>query len=572
MTREQIKTRQKKERAEKLQAILDSDAKKKLIVAGPGTGKTFTFGKLLESRTGGNNLAMTFIKKLVADMEATLAEKAEVKTFHAYCKKILHDQSGSFELVPYLTKVIKKDAALLHKSLDDFEAKFRTMKEDSPDIAFYLKRGDYYEVVGFDDSVYRLYKEIQTNPAILPVFEQIMIDEFQDFNPLEVAFIEELAKKGSILIVGDDDQAIYDDRSASPTYLRHIYASKDFEKFELPFCIRCPEAVVTATNNIIKTAAELGHFKGRIPKRFECYLEDKESDSQKYPHIILAKCTLARVIPKYLKREIAGLDPKDIAQSNEKGKEYPSVLIVGTKQYLREVEKYLRAFYPQLSYVPSQPIGYGIVEAYECLLRNAESNLGWRILMELYSGTATQEKILRASEDGTPMVDLISNRFIMKHTRAVKLIRTIQDGTQPVEGVKAKIVKILGEHAAAAITHFTPKEEDLAPAVDKTKPTILLTSFKGCKGLSAGHVFIVGVHNKSMPRDASDIRDVEISQFIVALTRTRKQCHIISNNWLVAPVDGTGTYIPPFEASPFIAWIPKTLVKDRGKLSAKDFK
>lgn len=572
MTREEYKARQREERAKRLQAILDSKAKRKLIVAGAGTGKTFTFGKLLEKQAGGNNLAMTFIRKLVADMEASLAENAEVKTFHAYCKKILHAQNGRVELVPYLTKVIEKDAELLGKSLTDFDAKMRALREDSPEVGFYLKRGDYYEVVGFDDSVYRLYKEIQTDPSILPEFDQIVIDEFQDFNPLEVAFIKELEKKGRILIVGDDDQAVYDDRSASPAHLRALFASGEYEKFELPFCSRCPEVIVDATNCVIETASALGRFKRRIPRRYECYLDDKETDSVKYPKIILANCTLAKVIPKYVHREIQRIDRKDIAESNKEGREYPTVLIVGTRQYLREVEKHLRQFYPQLSYTPSQAIGYGIVEAYECLLRNEESNLGWRILAELFVERAALETLVASSEKGKPMVKLLAPGFVSKHTCGIELIRAIRDNTQPVKTVKAELTKLLGDHADMVIEHFIPKEEEEQSTIDRKLPTILLTSFKGCKGLSAGHVFIVGVHSGAIPKDAGDIKDVEISQFIVALTRTRKQCHIVSNDWLVAPVDKNGQYIPRFDPSPFVRWIPKNLVEDRGKLSAKDLK
>ena len=76
------------------------------------------------------------------------------------------------------------------------------LEEQSPEIEFYLQRSDYYNAVGFDDAVYRLLKEIRTTPGILPEFDQIVIDEFQDFNPMEVAFIEELSKRGHILVVG----------------------------------------------------------------------------------------------------------------------------------------------------------------------------------------------------------------------------------------------------------------------------------------------------------------------------------------------------------------------------------
>src|SRR5687768_8025300 len=97
MTPEEIKKLQRSERAACLQAILDSKEPKKLIVAGAGTGKTFTFREVLKPVVGGTNLVMTFIRKLVTDMEKSMSGVAEVKTFHAYCKKILHEQNGKVE-------------------------------------------------------------------------------------------------------------------------------------------------------------------------------------------------------------------------------------------------------------------------------------------------------------------------------------------------------------------------------------------------------------------------------------------------------------------------------------------
>jgi ATP-dependent DNA helicase UvrD/PcrA len=233
----------------------------------------------------------------------------------------------------------------------DFATKFRRLEEDA-DTGFYIERSEYYGAVGFDDSVYRLLKEIQATPDILPQFDQVVVDEFQDFNPLEVAFIYELSKKGDILIVGDDDQAVYDDRSASATYLRKLYSTPEFARFELPFCSRCPEVIVNATNRLIEKATANGYLSGRIPKAYECFLDDKESDSKRYPKIVVANCTTGRNIPKYIHREIVEIDRSDIEESQLEGQEYPTVLIVGKAHYLREIEKQLRLVHKQIALCP----------------------------------------------------------------------------------------------------------------------------------------------------------------------------------------------------------------------------
>ena len=90
------------QRQKYLDAILRSSSPRKLIVAGPGTGKTYTFAQLLRKSGTGHKLALTFIRKLVVDMESEFGELAEVKTFHAYCKKLLHEKLRWNRLFPLL--------------------------------------------------------------------------------------------------------------------------------------------------------------------------------------------------------------------------------------------------------------------------------------------------------------------------------------------------------------------------------------------------------------------------------------------------------------------------------------
>ena len=74
MQNEKLKKSQEAERQECLDLILNSPARLKVIVAGPGTGKTYTFGQLLKQEAkNGPNLVMTFIRKLVTDLEANLS-------------------------------------------------------------------------------------------------------------------------------------------------------------------------------------------------------------------------------------------------------------------------------------------------------------------------------------------------------------------------------------------------------------------------------------------------------------------------------------------------------------------
>jgi len=307
-----------------------------------------------------------------------------------------------------------------------------------------------------------------------------------------------------------------------------------------------------------------------LPEYFSKLLLSKRLVAHDNSPWITATVTTRAVVPKYIGREIAQIDPLDIKESHEEG--YPTVLIVGARQYLSEVEKQLRPIYSQLSYRVSPNTTYGFCEAYEFLLRDPRNNFGWRILMEMVVDIETQQDVLASTEDGTALVDLLDQNMVDGHLEVVQAIKALKDEQMAPADVKEIIDKVIGAGAQEIVEHFSTKEPEEEPALDTSQPTILLTSLKGCKGLSAGHVFIVGAHVGSIPRDDTAITDVDISQFIVALTRTRKQCHILSNNWLISPVDKNKKFLPKYRRTPFISWVDSTLVHDLGELKAKDFK
>jgi superfamily I DNA/RNA helicase len=66
------------------------------------------------------------------------------------------------------------------------------------------------------------------------------------------------------------------------------------------------------------------------------------------------------------------------------------------------------------------------------------------------------------------------------------------------------------------------------PEGGNAEPSVVCTSLVGAKGLSASYVFIVGFNNGHLPRDGANVTDEEVCCFLVALSRTRKACHLVS--------------------------------------------
>lgn len=536
-----------------LDAILSSSSPRKLIVAGPGTGKTYTFKQLFQNFGDGQFLALTFIRKLVIDMESELKGLAEVKTFHAFCKKLLHEKRGGIVLFQFLTQVIEEDSGFLSRNLSDFDDAFETLDYESEQISFYLQRGDYYQAVSFNDSVFRVLKAAQEDDEFLLRYTQIVIDEFQDFNPLEVAFINELEKKGQIMIVGDDDQAVYSARNSTPLHLQEKYWSGEYETFQLPFCSRCPRVVVDATSSFIEKVIANGGFTSRIDRPFVPFLEDKEYENQMYPKIISATTSTISCLAKLVLLGIRKIPDQDIVESHEKG--YPCVLIVGQRQYLNPLNKRLVAEYENVTFRQASDSSYSIVNAYEILREDDESNLGWRVLAGLNLSQNQVRELVQSTQDGTPFKNLLPDDLIEKHSLVLEILR--KQGLE--EADQQTLDALLGDQSLNVFEHFfQPKEDESGP--DKTKPSILLSSYEGCKGLSAGHVFIVGMNNGVMPRVGAngEIADIEIAKFIVSMTRTKKLLYLLSNRWDYGP-DGLR-----YERSTFIDMIPPEFLFDGG--------
>jgi len=550
---------QSAQRQRYLDAILHSDSPRKLIVAGPGTGKTYAFGKLFEDPGKVRNLALTFIRKLVEDMDTEFGDQAEAKTFHAYCKMLLHHAYGGFLLSPFLTQVIIEDSLSLGHPFTQFDLAFQTLNEEAEEIRFYLRRGDYYDAVSFNDSVYRVLQIARQQADFIPTYSQIVIDEFQDFNPLEVAFIDELEKRGPILIVGDDDQAVYSQRNSSPDYIRSKFSSGDYETFELPFCSRCPRVVVEATSSLIEAVVAAGGLAERIDRPFVPYLEGNEQVNEAYPKMISANASTIASMAKLVQLGIQRIPEEDIAEAHAKG--YPCVLIVGKRQYLNPLNKRLTKEYTNVSFTQAYERDYSLADGYEILCSDADSNLGWRMLAGTELLQSDLNELIEGSMDGTEMVSLLPDSFIQRHRSILEIL-----SKESLEAADFEVLhELLGDAADSVILRFF-KEEDTEVEIDKAQPSILLSSFEGCKGLSAGHVFIVGLNNCVMPQidPSGEISDIEISKFIVAMTRTRKLLYLISNWSDYGPRSAT------YKPSMFIGMIPSKLRIDLGYVKSED--
>ena len=100
-------------------------------------------------------------------------------------------------------------------------------------------------------------------------FHHILVDEFQDINPLDLNLLKAIAavNKAELTIVGDDDQAIYEWRGATPSF---ILNPDDHLGGQYTTCIlgtnyRSPKNIVDFSQKLI------AQNKRRVPKKVNAY-------------------------------------------------------------------------------------------------------------------------------------------------------------------------------------------------------------------------------------------------------------------------------------------------------------
>lgn len=478
-----------------------------MIVAGPGAGKTWIFRRLLEQAPGNDEsrLVLTFINSLTDDLDRELGQLATVRTFHGYCFGVLKRDPQTrpglrddFLLQPHLPALIEEDWRCAYDSeAPNFVDGMRRL-DSEVDQKFFLERSNYYNAVGFDDAVYRVQRAWNDDPSIVPALDLVLIDEFQDFNPLEAEVIEALGNAGPIVIAGDDDQALYGPlKHATWDYIRRLHSRGDFKVFELPFCMRCTEVIVGAANDIIGTAQSRGMLGGRIAKRFEPYPPRKQADSAAYPNIDHAQCSVQRLnanyFGRYIEQQVLAIPGEEVEEARN-ANDAPA-LVIGQSQYLDQIEKHLAGAGVPVVRSQSSRSALSKEDGLQLLKQDPHSNLGWRIILATSEGRDTRAIIARSVLDGASIGSLLTEEY------------------------KREVLTEAAGFQAAAL----PESGSLPSAL-----YVRLVSFEGAKGLSAQHVFVVGLHDSDLPRNSSAITDREVCLFLVALTRAKKKCTFLT--------------------------------------------
>ncbi|MDR1197296.1 MAG: AAA family ATPase [Candidatus Nomurabacteria bacterium] len=523
---------------------LVANSEKSMIVglAGPGTGKSTTFKHLIDSDhyKGKKILILSFIRNLVGDLANDFREykKVKVATLHSFAlgefKRIT--ASKSVDLIEDLDDIISEDYGIIKNAEISYTDKICNLTMTSDEEDFYKLRRDYYsknKLYSFNSIVYAVNKLYEQNDSRIPnEYDIILIDEFQDFNSLEYEFIKKLNKTTKTLIVGDDDQSLYDWKFAKPALIRDLYNDEDTDSFSLDNCYRCTRVIVDAVNSLIVNAQAKGLLSERINEKKYLYPNERKDDKHELSEIYSKIDFMPKLQGHQLTYQLAAKIKKD-SSSYEKKWEKPARVLVIAPHFLKN------KLYDGLIDKGCNVVNYELFSD-EKLNKVKHSDI-CKVLDTLYKRKTDDlmlRKVLHLCFDKDRMEDVIRNGFAknkkiwsllsdeekLKIKEDIRIFRKAKIGKHTLESFELQRLSEI-----FCLKNLISKMIAGFGQVDSGAQEVGLVTVMESKGLSADFVYFVGIDDINMTdKKTKNLSNQNICEFLVGMTRAKVKLTLFS--------------------------------------------
>ena len=598
------------------QLAVYSDAQHLLVLAGAGSGKT----KVLTERiahfiadTGASPwgiFAVTFTNKAAAEMRRRLELRLErsiqgmwLGTFHGLANRLLRQfakQAGlpeNFQVIDSddqvrLLKRIMRDQGLDEKQLSAKQVSYfinghkdqgrragHLQSARQPEerqlqelYALYEQACQAQGVCDFGELLLRSLELVRDNPEVQQYchqrFSHLLVDEFQDSNAVQYAWLRLLASPGArVTIVGDDDQSIYGWRGALVENIQSF--TRDFVGADM---IRL-EQNYRSTGLILQAAnAVIANNTGRLGK--ELWTQAAEGNLIRYYQAFndLDEANYVAEEIRRLGRE--GTAWSEIAilyRSNTQSRQLEEALLARQVPYriygglrfyeraeIKNVLAYLRLVlnrhddtaFERVINTPARGLGDKSVQ----LLRDLAKQYGLSLWQA--AQTALQQQLLRGKAQGAlqgfiGLIEQMDEQHFNDPLSDQLRILAEQSGLlqmyqlEPGEKGEAR-VENLQELCNAAQAFSEQLEEGILPAAafldqaaldagdrqaDEFSSAVQLMTLHSAKGLEFPYVFLVGMEERLFPHQMA-LQDGGLEEerrlCYVGITRAMQQLYLTS--------------------------------------------
>ncbi|MDE8558057.1 DNA helicase II [Pantoea agglomerans] len=560
-----------------------------LVLAGAGSGKTrvlvhrIAWLMSVENCSPYSIMAVTFTNKAAAEMRhriehliGTSQGGMWIGTFHGLAHRLLRahhldaglpqdfqilDSEDQLRLLKRLIKSMnlddkqwparqgmwyingKKDEGLRPKHIESY---------GNPIEQTWLRIYQAYQeacdragLVDFAELLLRAHELWLNKPHILnhyrERFTNVLVDEFQDTNNIQYAWIRMLAgDSGRVIIVGDDDQSIYGWRGAQVENIQRFL--QDFPGAET---IRL-EQNYRSTNNILKAAnALIANNNGRLGKELWTEGSDGEPISIycAFNELDEARFVVNR-IKVWMENGGALNDCAILYRSNAQSRVLEEALLQSSMPYriyggmrfferqeIKDALSYLRlmanrnddAAFERVVNTPTRGVGDRTLDVVRQTARERQMTL-WQATRELLQSRALAGRAASALQRFCELVDSLATETaeLPLHVQTDRVIKDsglwLMYEQEKGEKGQARIENLEELVTATRQFSYQDEDEDLMPLqaflshaaleagegqADKWQDAVQLMTLHSAKGLEFSQVFIVGMEEGMFPSQMS---------------------------------------------------------------------
>lgn len=439
-----------------------------LVIAGPGTGKTYTLiGKvkhLLEKEeiSPEKILLLTYSLKTSQELKERLKRAnlnfLKVDTFHGLAYDLWKEEHGK---PPYLISEEEKK-----KILKQLFPKQKNPLKNSSYRNLYFEYLRKKGILDFD----LLLLEIKRIPEKLKN-SYIIIDEFQDLFPEILNFLKHF-KNSTFIFLGDPYQSIYGFKGVNLEYLKNFLFNfrPDLKELTLSLSFRCPDNLLRYAEKFKESPWQSVNFRG-VPQdgTIEGYFLENIWEETSF-------------LTKIIRDLIGGLNLEEAKQSSTS----PSQIFILSR--IKEVFKFLMENLINEGF----PVKVPEEEAKESLKQIQE-------FLERVGDFKKIKDILKKKLNSLEVENFIKNLWYLSEEEEEKFM-------------------------------FYLRKLELSDLLFPEREGINFLSIHSAKGLEADYVFLIGTEEDLIPlRIFKDTNDKEEKRLVyVALTRAKKGFYFTS--------------------------------------------
>lgn len=559
-----------------------------LLLAGPGTGKTWQLAQRIKFLTSDKKAAadeitvITFTREAAKGMRAKLEEKgsneyiepdnrpSRISTMHSLGHQILFENptkvglKDDFYVVEdsRIREPIMRDAAILlgytekdakEAFRDRAVANVQTSEKSKQIVQKYEEILRACNSIDYDDQINLACKLLKENEEILKKYSQnskyLLVDEYQDINQGQYELIELLSRgnRTGLFVVGDDDQSIYSFRGGTPIFIRNFKNNFGDSSaiIQMRTSRRCPANVLECANSIVAKFDSQRLQKGN-------YIYKKSDPGKVVVHDCPSDDREAEIIGAILKGDSESLELCDQCKRLPKRTYF---ILVPNKNYSHKIQQKLKHFgIPFDSKFGETNKGFSPFVLIQDWVKKSSSFQTRQIIELLIEGGAIEnlpnskvrlKQKIDVRTKGLKDIASLWCKVITDHKTFLEVLIEEVKNNAIVKGISEKLQELKLSYEKGKVPDFLQKVssytkpwssidnffDDISIETVRSSghgPHVRILTLQSSKGLQANLVFIIGMEEDAIPRKASSDEALaeEARLFFVGMTRAEDQLHL----------------------------------------------